>query len=96
MGNIEEIVSSLEDRINKVLHKLALLKQVNKKLSAELETCKQEVLVKKRQITVLEEKCEALQITNAILGSDENKRETKLKINTLIREIDHCIEQLSS
>jgi hypothetical protein len=34
-------------------------------------------------------------MAKTILGSDENKRETKLKINTLIREIDHCIAQLS-
>ena len=31
-----------------------------------------------------------------MLGSDDNKRETKLKINALIREIDHCIGQLSN
>jgi hypothetical protein len=30
-----------------------------------------------------------------MLGSDDNKRETKLKINALIRDIDHCISQLS-
>jgi hypothetical protein len=26
-----------------------------------------------------------------LFGSDENKRDTKLKINSLIREIDYCI-----
>lgn len=35
-------------------------------------------------------------MANTILGSDNDKRETKLRINTLIREIDHCISQLSS
>jgi hypothetical protein len=34
-------------------------------------------------------------MVNSLLGSDENKRETKLKINSLIREIDYCIAQLS-
>ncbi len=42
-----------------------------------------------------EEKYESLKIANSMLGSEENKRETKLKINALIREIDHCIVQLS-
>jgi hypothetical protein len=41
------------------------------------------------------EKYESLKIANSLLGSDENNRETKLKINALIRDIDHCIAQLS-
>jgi hypothetical protein len=41
------------------------------------------------------EKHETLKIANSLLGSDENNRETKLKINALIRDIDHCIAQLS-
>ena len=43
----------------------------------------------------LEHQIKSLKTVNAILGSDENKRETKLKINSLIREIDYCIAQLS-
>jgi hypothetical protein len=38
---------------------------------------------------------ETLKMANSLLGSDENKRDTKLKINSLIREIDYCIAQLS-
>jgi hypothetical protein len=41
------------------------------------------------------EKYESLKIANSLLGSDENNKETKLKINALIRDIDHCIAQLS-
>jgi len=47
------------------------------------------------QISAWEDKYEALKIANTMLGSDDNKRETKLKINALIRDIDHCIAQLS-
>ena len=43
-----------------------------------------------------QEKYDTLKMANTILGSDNDKRETKLKINALIREIDHCISQLSS
>jgi hypothetical protein len=41
------------------------------------------------------EKYETLKLTSSMLGSEDYKRETKLKINALIREIDHCITQLS-
>ncbi|MGA1227071.1 MAG: hypothetical protein ACO3VF_07525 [Tamlana sp.] len=95
MSNIEDIVDSLENKISKVLHKLELLKQTNLKLNEELEVSKQDVLIQKKHIADWEEKYEALKMANTILGGDDNKRETKLKINALIRDIDHCIGQLS-
>ena len=95
MSNIEDIVDSLENKISKVLHKLEVLKRTNLKLNEELEISKQELQGKQLQIVAWEEKYEALKMANTILGSDENKRETKLKINALIRDIDHCIAQLS-
>jgi len=95
MSNIEDIVDSLENKISKVLHKLEVLKRTNLKLNEELEISKQQLQGKQQQIVAWEEKYEALKMANTILGSDENKRETKLKINALIRDIDHCIAQLS-
>ena len=96
MSHIEDIVDSLEEKISKVLHKLELLKHTNLKLNEELEVSKQELQNKKLQLATWEEKHETLKMANTILGSDENKRETKLKINALIRDIDHCIAQLSN
>ncbi|AJR03978.1 hypothetical protein [Siansivirga zeaxanthinifaciens] len=95
MSNIEDIVNSLESKIGKVLRKLELLKLANQKLGEELEISKQENLNQKKMIIDWQEKYEALKMANSILGSDEDKKETKLKINALIREIDHCIAQLS-
>ena len=48
-----------------------------------------------QQIEELKKQNESLKIAKSLLGSDENKRDTKLKINSLIREIDYCIAQLS-
>lgn len=95
MSNIEDIVDSLESKINKVLHKLEVLKIANSKLNEELEVSKREIQNQKVLIAGWEEKHKTLRIANTILGSDENKRETKLKINALIRDIDHCIAELS-
>ncbi len=95
MSNIEDIVDSLENKISKVLHRLELLKQANLKLNEELEVSKRNIQSQKLHIASWEEKYEALKIANSMLGSDDNKRETKLKINALIRDIDHCIGQLS-
>jgi chromosome segregation ATPase len=95
MSKIEDIVDSLENKISKVLHKLEVLKQTNAKLSEELSTQQQKYIQQQEEMSSWVEKYEALKMANSLLGSDENNRETKLKINALIRDIDHCIAQLS-
>lgn len=95
MSKIEEIVDALENKISKILHKQEVLKQTNLKLTEQLEKQQQQLLEYQEEITDWTEKYETLKMVNGMIGSDENKRETKLKINSLIREIDHCIAQLS-
>ena len=95
MSKIESIVDSLENRISRVLHRLEVLKQTNTNLSQELAKTQEELLRQNEAISIWQEKYETLKMANSLLGSDENKRETKLKINALIRDIDHCIGQLS-
>ncbi|MBT8265772.1 MAG: hypothetical protein KJO41_07860 [Bacteroidia bacterium] len=95
MSNIEFVVDSLENRISKVLHKLEVLKQTNTNLSDELARTQERLLQQDEIISSWEEKYNTLKMANSLLGSDENKKETKLKINALIRDIDHCIGQLS-
>lgn len=95
MSKIEDIVDALENKISKVLHKQKILKQTNEKLSEQLEQQHQKILGQQEELQSWTEKYDTLKIANSMLGSDENKRETKLKINALIRDIDHCIGQLS-
>lgn len=95
MIKIEDIVDDLENKISKILHKQEVLKQTNAKLSEQLEQQQQKLLEQQEEIGSWAEKYDSLKIANSMLGSDENKRETKLKINALIRDIDHCIGQLS-
>ncbi|MEO6348645.1 MAG: hypothetical protein ABIO60_12130 [Aquaticitalea sp.] len=95
MSKIEDIVDSLENKISKVLHKQEVLKQTNAKLSDELSNYQQKIIQQQEELSSWIEKYESLKIANSMLGSDENKRETKLKINALIKDIDHCIAQLS-
>ncbi|MCA0131660.1 hypothetical protein [Winogradskyella alexanderae] len=95
MSKIEDIVDALENKISKVLHKQEVLKQTNAKLAQRLEQQQQKLLEQQEEIASWNEKYETLKMANSMLGGDDNKRETKLKINALIRDIDHCISQLS-
>lgn len=95
MSTIVQIVDSLENRISKLLHKHKLLKQVNERLTSELSKSEKTISDQKIEIAAWEEKYNALKMANSMLGSNQTKTEAKLKINTLIREIDACIAQLS-
>ncbi len=95
MSNIEEIVNALDGKIFKLLNKLESLEQNNQELMlkvADLEKINQKQF---QESKILKSNFDSIKITNSLLGSDEYKRDTKLKINSLIRDIDYCIAQLS-
>ena len=77
------------------MKKIDHLEQTSLALKQELEKSTTIIQNQSQEIDVLKKQYESLKITNSLLGSEENKRDTKLKINSLIREIDYCIAQLS-
>ncbi|MBT8295146.1 MAG: hypothetical protein KJO51_01905 [Gramella sp.] len=95
MSEITEIVDNLENRISKLLHKYDVMKQTNESLQEELASVKSEFNKLEVEFNTSKEQIQSLKAANAMLGSTDHKRETKLKINSLIREIDQCIVQLS-
>ncbi len=94
MSNVLEIVDSLQSKLTRLLSKYELLQIENQQLLEKSENLVLEVQKKEESISAIEDRYESLRIANAIVGSKEDKHTTKLKINTLIREIDKCIAQL--
>ncbi|MAO07246.1 MAG: hypothetical protein CL596_00880 [Alteromonas sp.] len=95
MSQLSEIVDSLESKMKALLQKHENLKQQNLKLEDELQKLKTQQQSSQKELNAWQEKFESLKMANAMLGSDHYKRDTKLKINALVREIDQCIAQLS-
>ncbi|MFY8098256.1 MAG: hypothetical protein ACOVMH_10605 [Flavobacterium sp.] len=95
MNELSKIIDSLEVKFFKMSKKLENLEKVNTELTQELAMIRDEMQQKNEKIRLLQNELESLKITNSLLGSEEYKKETKLKINALIREIDYCIAQLS-
>jgi len=95
-------MSKLLNTIDQIELKVKALIEENKRLQQELGN-KQETFVKLEEqlieanqtIKEGQEAIEVLKTANAMLGSDEYKTKTKLKINALVREIDQCIAQLA-
>jgi len=95
MSKVVQIIESLEKNIQKLLSKKEVLEETNENLRLMLSQNLQTIQSQKQEIELLYKEIEALKIANSLLGSDDFKRETKLKINSLVREIDYCIAQLS-
>ncbi len=85
----------LEERIFQLLNKLKENHLLISKLEAENQEFSQESSSLKTEISELKKDNESLRMANALLGSKESKAITKRKINSLIKEVDFCINQLS-
>lgn len=95
MSSLSEVVDSLEYKIAALLSKYKDVKQSRIVLEKELAATQQENLELREELDNRENKIKTLKTANALLGSNDYKRETKLKINSLVREIDACIASLA-
>ena len=96
MNQSKELVNEIEKNIILLLNKLKdnhlLIKSLKSKLK-ELESTNFNFI---QEINLLKQKNKSLSVANSLLGSDENRVETKEKINSLIKDIDMCINKLGS
>lgn len=95
MSEITDIVDSLENKIQILIQKTDCLEKDNQELKIELTKSASVIHDQLKQIETMKIEYKTLKIANSLLGSNDNRGETKLKINSLIREIDYCIAQLS-
>ena len=95
MQNLDNIVESLEKNIRISLEKINTLQKLNFELESELILLRKKDVENSNLIDLCEEKYKSLKIANTILGSNNGTKDTKLEINSLIREIDYCISQLT-
>jgi hypothetical protein len=95
MSDLKEIVGSLENKVSKLVNYLEGLKKDKSTLNNEFLSMSEAHEKALSNATYWEEKYNALKLAQSMLGSDQNTTEAKLKINTLIKELDYCIVALS-
>ena len=89
-------IKILEQRIIALLNKLKenhlnIVKSKDLQIALELEN-----KILKDKVLKLEDDNKSLRLANNLLGSSDGKSQTRIKINNLIKEVDYCIQQLSS
>jgi len=95
MSTITQVVNSIEDKLNSLLENYIFLKEENELLYSKIATLEHQIDKEVQLFNDIEKKYQTLKIAKTLEGSKEDRRETKLKINALIREVDACISQLS-
>ena len=92
---MEEWIKKIEELLPQVQEYIHSLEIENRAYAEKIKDLNYKLQQTEQEREVYKRKYEAIKITQALLGSDEKRTEIKLKINSLIREIDQCIIQLS-
>ncbi len=95
MNDLNNLITAIEQQFALLMQRIEVLEQQNSELRLQLKDAETVRLKLNESLVVITKEYDTLKVTNALLGSEDYKRETKLKINSLIRDIDHCISQLS-
>lgn len=95
MSNTLEAIHSLEDKLENLLSVYEFLKKENEILLQNVHQLQHQLIEKDQLLSDQKLAFDTLKIAKTIEGSNDSTRDTKLKINALIREIDKCIVQLS-
>ncbi|MDO5608068.1 MAG: hypothetical protein Q4G08_06405 [Capnocytophaga sp.] len=94
-NDIYQLVDLLEQKTASLKSAYQKLQAENVRLEQALEASKSEYSALNWQLAEWKEKYQMLKVANSVLGSNEHKTDSKLKINALIRDIDACIAYLS-
>ena len=96
MSHSEEHIREIEKNVILLLNKLKDNYLLIQSLQSKLKEFDTTNLNLKEQIDSLKQKNNSLSVANSLLGSNESKKETKDKINSLVKDIENCLNQLES
>ena len=96
MNHNLQSIKILEQKIIALLNKLkenhlSIVKYKDLQIALELEN-----KLLKDKVLKLEDDNKSLRVANNLLGSSDGKSQTRTQINNLIKQVDYCIQQLSS
>ena len=94
MSNTLEAIKNLENKLQNLLSNYEFLKNENQLLLQDNANLQHQLSEKEQYLVSQKKEFDLLKIAKTIEGSSNNTKDTKLKINSLIKEIDKCIIQL--
>ena len=89
------LVDSFEKKLRKLLQLYAQEKDKNRKLEAELQQKREEVMQAHKTILELRSDYEDLKMAQILSGNTADREVAHRRISHLVREIDKCIDLLN-
>lgn len=87
-------INTLEQKLITLLNKLKENHLTIQKMEEELLRVNTANAALEAKHTALKLEHDALKVANGLLGSNESKSNTKRKLNTIINQVDRCIQQI--
>ena len=94
--SLNNLISDIEIKLNNLLSSYKKVKSINSNLKEDNANLLLEIEQKNIEINALKDKIKIISISKSVDASKGDIRQTKLKINEYIREIDKCIAQLNN
>jgi|TARA_B110000240_G_scaffold179807_1_gene210321 hypothetical protein len=94
--SINNTLSNIELKVNKLIHSYKELSLLNSNIDNEKHRLKVELSKKEIEINSLKEKIKLMNISKSVDVSSEDIKNTRMKINSYVREIDKCIALLNN
>jgi hypothetical protein len=94
--SINNTLSNIELKVNKLIHSYKELSLLNSNIDNEKNRLKVELSKKEIEINSLKEKIKLMNISKSVDVSSEDIKNTRMKINSYVREIDKCIALLNN
>ena len=91
----DKIIIKLNLNIQKLISAYESEKERNKKLSESIEKSNEELNIYINKYQELEHKYNNLKLAKTIIGDEDDKKDAKIKLAKIIREIDNCIALLN-
>jgi hypothetical protein len=92
---VKNIVNKIEVKLGKLIANYQQVKQEKLILQQENEDFFASLKLKEIEILNLQEKVKLMNISKSVDASKQEVKETRLKINEYVREIDKCIALLN-
>ena len=94
--SLNNLISGIEIKLNNLLSSYKKVKSINSDLKEDNANLLLEIEQKNIEINALRDKIKIISISKSVDASKGEIKQTKLKINEYIREIDKCIAQLNN
>ena len=94
--SLNNLISNIEKKLSNLLSSYKNLKDKNLKLEDENKKLISKIEDNSQIINSLNDKIKIMSISKSVDVSKNDIKQTKLKINEYIREIDKCIAQLNN